>query len=74
MTRPAGVGRALKNNEKHPQQRDEWNEGKRIGRKKQAWVWDDPKGPFKVGEVTDGGGDLGRGTGHRVGHWEKVVV
>jgi hypothetical protein len=39
MAKPAGVARATKDNsKKHPQQRDEWMKGKKIGRKKQVWV------------------------------------
>lgn len=72
MGRPAGVERATKNNDnKHPHVREEFTKGKKIGRKKQVWVWDDPKGVI-VSTGTVEGGDLGRGTGTRVGHWEKV--
>lgn len=39
MARPTGLTRTTKDNSaKHPQQRDEWNEGKKIGRPKQEFV------------------------------------
>ena len=47
MAKPVGVAKATKNNDnKHPRQREEWMEGKKIGRKKQVWVGfeHDPKG------------------------------
>lgn len=48
--RPAGVGRTTKDNsQKHPMQRDEWMEAKKIGRPKQRWVWD---GPIELGWTT----------------------
>jgi hypothetical protein len=36
--RPVGIAKVTKNNRnKHPQQRDEWMQGKKIGRRKQVW-------------------------------------
>jgi len=59
MARPIGVAKATKDNSnKHPRQREEFIEGKKFGRPKQVWVWDEPVQP----EETD----------DRKGHWEKV--
>lgn len=58
--RPAGVARATKNNDnKHPRQADEFREGKRLGRPKQVWVFDEPLAVAPGEQPT--------------GHWEKVV-
>jgi len=59
MARPMGVARATKDNSnKHPRQREEFTEGKKIGRPKQVWV---PGGFVEhTGQPFDG-------------HWEKVV-
>lgn len=73
MGRPEGVikSKIKDNSNKHPQQHAEWMEGKKIGRKKQAWVLDKPKGTFVgTGTVSADQGYLGRGT-DLGGHWEK---
>jgi hypothetical protein len=77
MTKPAGVARATKDNsKKHPQQRDEWMRGKKIGRRKQVWVEEfvstsAPAGA-EVRSVDLSQGSLGHGTGIISGHWEKI--
>jgi hypothetical protein len=39
----------------------EWQTGKKIGRRKQIWVWDYV---CTIAEITAGG--------HSTGHWEKI--
>lgn len=42
MGRPVGLQSKLKDNSnKKYREHDEWMLGKKIGRKKQQWVWDD---------------------------------
>ena len=57
--RPIGVGRASKDNSgKHPHKAEEFKEGKKVGRTKQVWVFDEPLATV-AGEQPSG-------------HWEKV--
>jgi hypothetical protein len=74
MAKPVGVARASKDNSnKHPQQREEWMQGKKIGRKKQVWVEEFTSAPAPAGaETRIVESDLGHGTGTISGHWEKV--
>lgn len=61
--RPAGIARATKDNSgKHPQQAEEFREGKKIGRPKQRWIWDIEPTDTLHPEFVAGG----------IGHWEKV--
>lgn len=60
MAKPLGIARATKNNDnKHPQQHDEWMLGKKIGRKKQVWI-------------TASVEELIQSSGETTGHWEKT--
>jgi len=47
---------------KNPQAREEFNEGKKIGRPKQVWVWD-------VEPCDDG---VSKYNGPGIGHWERA--
>jgi hypothetical protein len=60
MGRPEGVikSKVKDNSKKHPHMREEFTQGKKIGRPKQTWVWDEP---VREEETDD-----------RKGHWEKV--
>lgn len=50
MARPTSVGPATKDNSaKHPQQRVEWTEAKKIGRAKQEWIVVEGPGGSKAG-------------------------
>jgi len=61
MARPEGIVKRTKDNDhKHPQQREEWMKGKKIGRPKQVWVWD--KEPITLYGTKFKG----------QGHWEKA--
>lgn len=41
MSKPAGVQAKLKNNgDKKYREHADWMDGKKVGRKKQRWVWD----------------------------------
>jgi hypothetical protein len=45
MARPIGLSQKKKDNSnKSFRQHDDWRAGKKIGRAKQVWVWDGPKG------------------------------
>jgi hypothetical protein len=59
MAKPAGLQSKLKDNsKKNYRSREEWTTGKKVGRKKQEWVFDVP--------VTVAAGEK------PTGHWEKV--
>lgn len=59
MTAPAGIIRKTKDNSrKKYREAKEWAEGKKIGRPKQVWVFDEP--------LTAASGE------QPSGHWEKV--
>lgn len=69
MAKPAGLQSKLKDNSKKKyREQKEWSEGKRVGRKKQVWVWDVE--PLVV-LPREGGESVIPNTG--VGHWEKVA-
>lgn len=60
MAKPAGLQSKLKDNSKKKyREQKEWAEGKRVGRKKQVWVLDEPLA-VAAGEQPSG-------------HWEKVA-
>lgn len=63
MSKPVGVGRATKDNSaKHPMQRDEWMQAKKIGRPKQVWHADEVMTDVTTGNIL----------GVVEGCWEKV--
>jgi hypothetical protein len=42
MTAPAGIVKKTKNNgNKKYRENEEWQKAKKLGRRKQLWVWDD---------------------------------
>ena len=42
MPKPIGIVTKRKNNDnKHYRDNEEWQKGKKLGRPKQQWVWDD---------------------------------
>jgi hypothetical protein len=59
MTKPAGVVAKTKDNSrKKYREREDWLKGKKVGRVKQVWVWEEP---------------LAAPTGEQpTGHWEKI--
>lgn len=60
MARPAGVTAKTKDNSKKlHRNREEWQKGKRIGRPKQAWVFDEPLAVAAGEQPT--------------GHWERTA-
>ena len=75
--KPEGIIKRTKDNDhKHPQQREEWMKGKKIGRPKQMWVPSTLFGvPFPEYMSSD---DIEREiNGHSIehyvpAHWEKV--
>jgi hypothetical protein len=65
MAMPVGITRKTKDNSKKlHRNREGWMDGKKLGRKKQVWVWDVE--PLFV-EENDGG--ITHYTGS--GHWEE---
>lgn len=63
MARPVGVAIKTKDNSrKKHRENEEFQKGKKLGRPKQVWVWDDigRRGAFAYPNVDP------------VGHWEKV--
>lgn len=63
MARPAGTQRSLKDNsKKNYRVREEWMQGKRIGRPKQRWVPDEVMSDVVTRNIL----------GTIPGHWEKV--
>lgn len=65
MAKPAGLQSKLKDNSrKNYRVREEWMQGKRIGRPKQRWIAD---------EVMSEGGSRSI-LGYTPGRWEKVTA
>ena len=59
MAKPAGLQSKLKDNSKKKyREHAEFEKAKKIGRKKQVWVWDEPMAVAAGEQPT--------------GHWEKV--
>lgn len=68
MAKPAGLQSKLKDNSnKKYREHADWEAGKKVGRKKQRWVWDQE--PLTV-TANDGSKSVIPNTGF--GHWEKV--
>ena len=61
MTRPAGTKATKDNSRKLHANREEWMAGKKLGRSKQAWVWEEPMA-VPAGRTTNWPLDKGLGT------------
>ena len=61
MARPVGTKATKDNSRKLHANREEWTKGKKLGRPRQAWVWDVK--PTMAGDVI-----MERGRGH----WTKA--
>jgi hypothetical protein len=68
MAKPVGLQSKLKDNSKKKyREHEEWMVAKKIGRRKQVWVWD-----LKPLTVITHEGDQSTITETGYGHWEKV--